>query len=176
LDFKNFDWRILKKYLDPKVSQDLNHFLESMPKNTGNTILIVAAVIWCTAGALGLYTTLQSRQLAELRTEFEEMAAAKPSVPLIKNVAESPQKVQEFAEQAKMFYPDLDLRASGSSVTISAKDTGHFGQFREAIGHVQNGGQGWRVNVENMCVGRDCDRFPLAITLKVNKVSIETQG
>ena len=61
----------------------------------------------------------------------------------------------------------------GSAVSITSKATAGYAEFREAVGHVQNGGQGWRVNVDKLCVGRECKSFPLAALLKINKVSVE---
>ncbi|MCB9964103.1 MAG: hypothetical protein H6855_03005 [Rhodospirillales bacterium] len=144
-----------------------------MPQNAGNTILVVAAVIWSVAGGLGLYTVIQSRSLAELRGQLFEMEAVKPTVPKVTNVAEDAKQVDAFTELAAKSYPDLDMNANGSSVTITANDTRFFPEFREAIGHVQNGGRGWRVNIEELCVGRECPQKPLSIKLKVNRVSIE---
>lgn len=172
----NFDWRILKRYLGPEAAQDLNAFLEGLPHQVGHSLLIVAGVVWGSAGALGLYTAVQTQQLIELRAELEEMQTVKPNVPEVRNVAERSSKVKEFVQSAKKAYPDVNMRVSGSTVYLTAKDTRFYPQFREAIGHIQNGGQGWRVDVEDMCVGRDCSKNPLAIQLKVNKVSIETRG
>ena len=172
----NFDWRSLKRYTSPQATHDLNRFLENLPQHTGNSVLIAAAVIWAAAGGLGLYTFVQSRALAELRTEFSEMEAVQPNVPTVTNVAETPQKVSDFVDMAEIAYPNLEMRANGSSIYIGASDTRYFPQFREAIGHVQNGGPGWRVNIDELCVGRQCTSKPLAIQLKVNRVSIDTTG
>jgi hypothetical protein len=39
---------------------------------------------------------------------------------------------------------------------------------------MQNGGSGWRVSLDKMCVGRECgDKDKLGVSLKVNKVSVE---
>ena len=173
MDFKSFDWRLLKRYVSPQATQDLNHFLENLPQHTGNSILVAAAVIWACAGGLGLYTFVQSRALAELRTELVNTESVVPKVPKVTNVAESPSQVKDFVESIKGFYKDLEIKANGSSVMISGNDTRFFPEFREAIGHVQNGGPAWRINIETICVGRECKGKPLAIELKVNTVSIE---
>lgn len=169
-----FNWGSIKRLASPQATQDLNRFLENLPQHTGNSVLIAAAVIWSVAGGLGLYTFVQSRALAEFRAELIESEAVKPNVPSIINISESANNVQEFVEKAKEAYTNLEMRAEGSSIRITAEDTRFFPQFREAVGHVQNGGRGWRVNIEQICVGRECARKPLEILLKVNKVSIET--
>ena len=176
MDFGNFNWRSLQRYVSPQATQDLNHFLENLPKNTNNSILVAAGVIWAVAGGLGLYTFVQSRALAEQRAQLLELEAVKPNVPRVTNVAEDATNVTEFVEKAKVSYPDLIMSANGSSIRIEADNTRFFPQFREAIGHVQNGGRGWRVNIDEVCMGRECSGKPLAITLKVNRVSIETNG
>ena len=170
----DFDWRSLKRYFSPHAADDFNSFLEKMPQNAGQTILIIAAAVWGVAGVLGLYTTVQIKSLTEMRAELQEGMATKPSVPTISEVPINANDVSKFVEQISSVYRGLDIKASGSSISITAKETSQFGQFREAIGHVQNGGSGWRVNVDKLCVGRECDRIPLAATLKINKVSVDS--
>ena len=68
------------------------------------------------------------------------------------------------------------MKANGSSIIITSTQTASFAKFREAIGHMQNGGSGWRVTLDKMCVGRECgDKDKLGVSLKVNKVSVENQ-
>ncbi len=169
---QNFDWRSLKKYTSPQASEDLNKFLEKMPVNAGKTMLIIAATAWGCAGMIGLYTTVQIQKLTELRAELEEAEALQPIVPTISDVAIDSTEVLKFVESVKDIYKGLEIRASGSSVSLTSTSTTGFGQWREAVGHVQNGGSGWRVNIENLCVGRECQREPLAAVLKINKVSV----
>lgn len=170
---KSFDWRTLKKFASPQASEDLNKFLEKMPTNVGQTMLIIAASAWGVAGAAGLYATVQIQQLTELRAELEEAEALQPIVPRISDIPIPSNEVTAFVEKVKGIYRGIDIRASGSSVVLTAKSTADFGQWREAIGHVQNGGSGWRVNVDKLCVGRECGgSMPLAAALKINKVSV----
>jgi hypothetical protein len=170
---KSFDWRSLKKYASPQAADDLNIFLEKLPQHSGNTLLIIAGITWAAAGGIGLYTTVQIQKLTELRIELDEAQALSPIVPVVTNVAVSKEEVTAFVDKTKDVYSDLSIKDNGSSIVITADSTGLFGQFREAIGHVQNGGSGWRVNVENLCVGRECDRNPLSAELKINKVSVD---
>jgi hypothetical protein len=173
---KTFDWRSLKKYADPKASEDLNVFLEKLPQNTGQTMLIIAAIVWSVAGAVGLYTTVQLQQLTEIRTELQEAQALQPTVPKIQDIAVNANEVSSFINKIKETYKGLDIKASGTTVRINAKTTSAFGQFREAVGHIQNGGSGWRVNIEYLCVGRECDKYPLSADLRINKVSVSKPG
>ena len=174
MDFKNFDWRSLQKYMDPKSSGDLNAFLEKLPQNAGQTVLIAAGIAWAMAGALGLYASIQARQLTELRGELVKAEALTPIVPKISDVPIAPTEVEAFIKKVTKSYPGLALTVNGSTIVITSATTGNFAQFREAISHMQNGGSGWRVALEKMCVGRECgDKERLAVALKVNKVSVE---
>ena len=57
---------------------------------------------------------------------------------------------------------------------ITSTRTTNFGEFREAIGHVYNGGVGWRVGLDKLCVGRECDqKHKLAVALSLKQVSVE---
>jgi len=174
MDFKSFDFGKLKKYFGTHSSADLNHFLENLPQNAGKTVLIAAAIAWGTAAAAGLYATIQAQNLTQLRAELKETEALKPPIPKISNVAIPASEVKIFVDGAQKAYKDINLRANNSNIIISAPSTVFFTQFREAIGHIQNGGSGWRVTLEKLCVGRECDeRSKLMATLKVNKVSVE---
>ena len=173
MDFKSFDWRSLQKYLQPQAANDLNAFLERMPQHAGNQILIAAAIVWTAAAAVGLYTFVQTKQMIELRAKLKDTAALQPLVPKITDVAVKPDEVTKFAKELSEIYRGLSVKSQGSTIQISATDTARFAEFREAIGHVQNGGSGWRVSVERLCVGRECDREKLAALLKINKVSVD---
>ena len=179
MDFKaiqkklaSFDWRSLKKYTRPQAADDLNAFLEKLPQNTGQTMLIIAGIAWGAAGAVGLYTTVQLQKLTEIRAELQEAQALKPTVPKVKDVAVNAKEVEKFVKQMKGTYRGLEISASGPRIVMTATSTAAFGQFREAIGHVQNGGSGWRVNIDKFCVGRECQRYPLSASLRINKVSV----
>jgi hypothetical protein len=173
---KSFDWRSLKKYASPQVSEDLNAFLEKLPQHAGQSMLVIAGIAWAAAGAIGLYATVQMKSMTELRAKLQEAEALKPVVPVVKDVAVNAQDVTTFVDKIKTIYTGLSIKANGASILITADNTSSFGQFREAIGHVQNGGSGWRVSIDRLCVGRECEKFPLAAALKINKVSVDKPG
>lgn len=175
MNLKSFDFRSLQKYLNPQSSEDLNKFLEDLPQHVGQTVLIAAGIAWGIAAALGLYTMIQVQELIELREEFKAAEALKPVVPKIRDVPISPQEVKQFVGKTEKYYNGLKFKQNGSSIIITSNNTSYFGQFREAVGHVQNGGSGWRVSLSKLCVGRECDaQDKLAIALTVNKVSVES--
>jgi hypothetical protein len=174
MDFKSFDWSSLKKLADPKMAGDLNAFLETLPEKAGHSVLIAAAIVWAAAAGAGLFTTLQIQQLTELRGKVKDAQALVPIVPKINDTPIAAADVQKFVEEAAKAYPDLSIQASESTIIITSTTTSHYGQFREAVGHVQNGGSGWRVSLQKLCVGRECDKqFQLAASLAINKVSVE---
>lgn len=174
MNLNSFNFKSLQKYFSAQSTDDLNRFLEKIPQNVGQTVLIAAAIAWGVAAALGLYTAIQTQKLTELRAELKETEALKPSVPTIRNVAIPKAEVEAFVKQAQKNYRGIDLTVNGSTILITASSTANFAEFREAIGHVQNGGDGWRVSLDKLCVGRECDkRYKLAVSLKVNKVSVE---
>lgn len=170
---KSFDWRKLQRYLGPQATGELNAFIERLPQTAGQTILIAAGIAWASGAAVGLFATIKTQELVELRTKLSETKALQPAVPRIRDVPVAQAEVQDFAKVLASTYPGLTVKQQGPSIFITAPSTGSFGQFREAIGHVQNGGSGWRVNMEKLCVGRECAKDKLAALLKINKVSIE---
>lgn len=173
---KSFDWRSLKKYADPKVSEDLNAFLEKLPQHAGQSMLVIAGIAWASAGALGLYATIQMQKMTEFRAKLQEAEALKPIVPVIKDVPVKAEDIAVFVDKVKDIYTGLSIKSNGASILVTAENTSSFGQFREAIGHIQNGGSGWRVTIDRLCVGRECERVPLAAALKINKVSVDKPG
>lgn len=171
---KKIDWHSLQKLMDPKSAGDLNVFLEKLPQHAGQTVLIAAGIAWAMAGALGLYTSIQARQLTELRGELVKAEALTPIVPKISDVPISEKEIKEFVEKVSKNYQGLRIVSNKSVIIITAPTTRDFAKFREAIGHIQNGGSGWRVSLEKLCVGRECTaQDKLGVSLKVNKVSVE---
>ncbi len=170
---KTFDFRGLNKYLNPQASDDLNRFLEKLPQHAGNTVLIAAGIAWGAAAALGLFAMMQTKELTELRGKLEATEALKPIVPVVTMAAVSDAEIKPFIEGIKPIYSGIQLNNQANTVTIQSKDTAQFSQFREAIGHVANGGIGWKVRVEGFCVGRECKTNPLDAVLKVEKLNIE---
>lgn len=174
MDIKSFDINFFKKLTDPKMAGDLNTYLENLPEKAGHTILVAAGIAWAVAAAAGLFTTIKVQQLTEYRNTVKEAQALVPVVPKISDRPIEEADVKRFAEEASKAYKDLRITANGSNLLITSASTAHYAQFREAIGHVQNGGNGWRVSLQKFCVGRECDRqFMLAASLSINRVSVE---
>lgn len=170
---KKFDWRSLKKYSSPQAIDDFNRFLEKMPQNTNKSILVVAAVVWASAGAIGLYATVKMQEFAEISLERDNAQALVPNVPVISDRPVDEKTIASFVDEIQKIYKGLEIKGSSATITVRAKSTAQYGEFREAIGHIQNGGSGWRVNVERLCVGKECQQVPLAAALKINLISVD---
>ena len=174
MDFKSVNWNaVFKKLTSSQSSKDLNVFLERLPHTAGHTVLIAAGIAWAAAAAIGLFTTVQIQGMTQMRSDLKEAEALRPIVPTIRDVPVNQAEVKLFADELGKIYPDLIIKNSGASIQVSAKTTANFGQFREAVNHVQNGGSGWRVSVDRLCVGRECATDKLAVLLKINKVSVD---
>jgi hypothetical protein len=170
---QKFDWRSLNKFASSKAADDLNVFLEKLPHNSSKTMLIVAGVIWANAAAMGLFTTMKMQEFSEISAAKAEAGAVLPRVPTIKDTAVDAGEVKTFVDELQKTYKGLEIAGSSSNIMVRAKGTSQFGEFREAVGHIQNGGSGWRVNIDRLCVGKECQQFPLSASLKINKVSVE---
>mgnify|MGYP001335419824 CR=1 FL=1 len=170
---REYDWRRLQRLTHPKAADDLNAFLEKLPQNAGNTILIIAGVVWSAAAVLGLFTAVQLQKMETVKMELEEADALKPIVPVVKISSVSPNDVKKMSETLTEIYGGLRFEASGSTITITSDGLSGYGQFREALAYIQNGGKNWQVSIRKLCVGRECKTKALEAVLSVNKVSVQ---
>ncbi len=174
MDFKSLNMGMLKKLTSPQSSKDLNAFLEKLPQNAGNTVLVAAGIVWGISAALGLVTMVKAQELTELRAELKETQALSPSVPKITEGSIPQKDIEAFVEKMKKTYKGLDVKKSSAGIQITSTTTSNFGQFREAVAHVSNGGANWRINLDQLCVGRECNQNDkLAVSLSIKQVSVE---
>lgn len=154
----SFDYRKLQKYLNPQAAAELNTFLEEMPLRAGYALIAAASIAWLIAGCAIVFATVKAGELAEVRKEFQEAEALQPIVPIIREEPISAGDVANFVLKMndEDIYKNLKIEAKGSTITIMASDGVYFGAFREAIGHLFNGGRGWRLDIQNLCVGSEC--------------------
>ena len=173
MNLKNINWKSYKRYFTPAAADDLNRFLEQLPQNVNQTMLIAAGIAWGAAAGFGLFTTLQVKSLTAMRAELKESKALQPVVPKLNDVPISQADLKNFTDILVSNYPDLLIKQVGTSIDISAKSTAAFAEFRDALGHVQNGGSGWRVGIDKLCLGRECKQSELHALLKIAKVSVD---
>lgn len=169
----SFDWKSLQKYLNPQAADDFSRFIDTVPAAAGKGALIAAGIAWGFAAAFGLFTMMQAKDLTEIRAELQATESLKPVVPTISVVAVSKDDVKRVSDQFKQVYPTLAINGSSDKFSIQSKKTADFVQFREAVGHIVNGGQGWRVGVESFCIGRECKQNALNAVLKIQKLKID---
>ena len=169
----SFDFRSFQKYLNPQATDDLNRFLEKVPQHAGQGALIAAGISWAMVAALGLFTMMQMQQLTDLRKKLLESEAVKPLVPFIKEQPVPAKSLKAFADELKGVYPNLAINTNGGVLTVQSRQVQDYGNFREAVGHIVNGGSGWRVKVDSLCVGRECKQNALGAKLKVQTLMID---
>jgi hypothetical protein len=174
-DLKNLpkvDMKTINRYLSPRAMNDFNAFLEKLPQNAGQTILIAAGITWGFAAALGLFTTIKAQDLNNLRAQLQDAKALMPVVPQMVEMPVEASVLNNLAKRLSDVYRNLEIRAENGQVIIGGAATNLFSPFREAVLQVNNGGQDWKVTVESMCVGRECKQKQLSIILKVAKIQI----
>lgn len=173
VNLKSFDLKALGQYFSPRALDDLNSFIEKLPQNAGQTVLIAAGVAWVFVGALGLFTTMKAQDLTNLRAQLQDAKALKPVVPILSEVPVDQATIADFAKKLSQTYKILDARPNGNTITIMAQGTSAFNLFREAVLQVQNGGLGWKISLDKLCVGRECGQNHLSISMKINKITID---
>ena len=169
----SFDWKSLQKYLNPQAADDFSRFLDTVPGNAGKGALIAAGIAWGVAAAFGLFAMMQAKELTEIRAELQTTEALKPMVPVISVASVPKDEAKRMSDQFQQVYPNLKVNTNGDTFTIQSKKTSDFVEFREALGHVVNGGAGWRVSVNGFCVGRECKQNALDAVLKIQKLKID---
>ncbi len=171
--FPKLDFKTLSAYTSPQAFSDLNTFLEKLPQNAGKTVLIAAAIAWTLVAVLGLFTTIKAQDLNNLRAQLQDAKALMPIVPVMSEVPVDQGTVDDVVKRLGELYKGLEIRNVRSEVAINGAGTNLFSSFREAVLQLQNSGQGWKVGLAKMCVGRECPQKQLSITLKVARINID---
>lgn len=169
---QTFNIADLAKYLKPEASADLNRFMDSVPEHVGKFALIAGGIAWASAAGLGMYTMIQTQELAKLKTELNEKQASKIAVPTVIKGEVTKDSLEKFIKSIDTVYPDVTFRVNKNKVTVSAKELSAYGQFREAIGHLANADKRWVASVESLCVGRECKVDKLAAVITLNTIKI----
>ena len=170
---KSFDWKSLQKYLNPEAANDFSRFMDTVPVHAGKGVLIAAGIAWAAVAAIGFFAVLQTKEITELRATLSESEAVKPLVPVLTLEPVAGPELTKIVERFKAVYPTLNTTTNAGTLSIQSKQTADFAQFREAIGHVVNGGRGWKIDINSLCVGRECKDGGLNAVLKVQKLKID---
>lgn len=150
------DFEKLKRYASPNAYKDLDGFLEQMPKRAGQAVIIAGVAAWMMAAACVMYVSIQANHILSLRADILKAESLKPTVPVIAKVPVDGTEVEAFAKKLGELYPQINVIGSNNRIEIRGTSTDKYGAFREAVGHAFNGGPDWRLNVEELCVGREC--------------------
>lgn len=169
---KNVNWRKVAAMADPQSVKDLDAFLDKLPQRAGMTGIIAASIIWGVAGLAVLFAYTNSVDLQQLRREMTQAEAMRPTVPTISYAPVSAEQVKQQADKIKALYKNVIIDVQGDTVTISAPMTRDFPAWRAAIGDLGYGNSGWRVQVKEMCVGRDCMGGSLKAVLSIQQLNI----
>ncbi len=174
---KNFDFKTINakinKYLSPQGMNDMNKFIEQMPMRAGYGVLIAGGIAWFIGGLAVVYATTVAKDVAEIRAELIKSEALKPVVASLVQQPVPALEVADFVERTNPLYSDITITANGSKISLMSGSGRYFGAFREAINHAYNGGQRWRLSLESLCVGRECEGGFLTGTFNVNTLKVE---
>lgn len=171
------DQTAFKRYLSPHAYKDLDSFVEQMPMRAGKGILVAGVVAWVAAGLSIMYATMQANHIMTLRADILKAEALKPTVPVITKVPVGDDEVEAFTTKLGELYPQITVNGRGNSIEMRAGDTDKYGAFREAVGHAFNGGKGWRLDVDELCVGRECkNNLGLYGVFSVNRLRVDKPG
>jgi hypothetical protein len=171
-DLKKVNWRKVAAMANPESIKDLDTFLDKLPQRAGMNGIIAASIIWGIAGVAVLFAYTKSVNLQELRREMTQAEAMRPTVPTITYAAVSPEQIKNQIEKIKTLYKNITIEAQGDTVKITAVMTRDFPVWRAAIGDLGYGNSGWRVQVKEMCAGRDCEGGSLKAVLSVQQLNI----
>lgn len=168
-----FNIATLKRLINSRSIRDLDDFLDEIPLNVGYNALLFVGIMWAIAAGTLFFTINQADKAAALRAEIMGVKALKPPVPSLEYTAVDRKKIEEFAEFVRKTYQGINVvTRNGGQVILTAQDTDFFPQFISAIGYFQRGSRNWKVNVKEMCVGRDCKTTKLMAALVIESVKI----
>jgi hypothetical protein len=170
-DLNSFN-ALVNKYLSPQGMNDLNRFLEEFPARAGYGVLIAGGIVWLIAGLGIVYATTLAKNVSDIRTELIKTEALKPVVPTISTQAVSSDEIANFAARTNPLYKDINITSIRDTINVASSSGRYFGAFRESINHAYNGGTRWRLAIDYLCVGRECQNGFLQGSFKVNTLSI----
>lgn len=165
----------MQKYMNGESVKDLDRFLDNLPMAVGYPALAAAGVAWVLAGMSALFAAGEIEKATQLRAELMKVEALQPPVPRVVYSSVSKTQLEQVLKNVNGLYPGITVTASGEGqVTLSGGQVGYYPQFRAAISHIQSVERNWRVSIQDMCMGRECNGGGLSATLKVDLARIDT--
>ena len=173
MDFKKINLSTLKKYTSPQAIKEFDIFLDSLPANVGQNLLIMVGIVWIVALGAVFFTLEQTDNVNKMHTELMQVEALQPPIPVLKYIPVNQDRLRILGDKLTASYKGINILAgTGGEITVSSQDTDYFPQFISTIGYIQRGSKNWKVNVISLCVGRDCKSAKLMAKLKVETVRI----
>jgi len=164
----------IKRYTSPHAYRNLDAFVEQLPVRASYAAVAAGAASLVLACLAVTYVVIQANTIMTLRADILKAEALKPTVPVINKVAVDNAEVQNFVKKIKDFYPQLNFATSGGRIDVTSPAVDKYGAFREVVGHLFNGGKGWRVAVESMCVGRECkNNMPIQGSFSIHRLRVD---
>lgn len=169
----SFDWRQLQKFMNPQAIKDIDKFLDRLPITVGYNAIIAAALVWLFAGVAFMFASGETEKATELRAELLAVEALKPPIPEVAYTLVSKAALEEMVDRvSEIGYPELTLKAEGDGTLKVTGPTTALAQFVNALGHIAFGDRGWRVELQSLCVGDECDSSGATANLKVSAARI----
>lgn len=159
-----------KKYTSPQAVKDFDAFLDAMPLNVGYNALIAAGLAWMLAGTAVWFASMETEKVSKLHTDLMEVEALRPPVPILIYSPVSTEVLLPLTKKIMDTYKGINIAVTGGDVNITATDTDYFPQFLAAISYLQRGGKNWKVRINTLCAGRECQGNRLQASLKVEMV------
>lgn len=170
---KKFDIVAIQRYLSSQAVKDFDSFLDSLPEKAGKISLICAAIVWICAAAAILFVSTQTSALNKMKLEQISVEALVPKVPQVVKRPVDREDLDEFLESIKGEYSKVSAKANRSGqVTVSSPTTSGYFEFRRLLDHLQYGGNNWRIDIETMCIGRECKGAQINANLLISQVRV----
>jgi hypothetical protein len=171
-----FDLNSMKRLFSTRAMKDAEELVMEMPERAGQSILIAGGIAWLIAAAGFVYVTMDAQKLAELRSEVFKTESLRPVVPTIVRQPVDKAQIDGFLAQNNDRYNNVLMEYKNNRLAVRTSSSSAFWAWREAIGHVFNGGEGWRINVHSLCVGRECKGDFLNGQFEVNTLTVQANN
>lgn len=168
-----FNIASLKRYISPQAYKDMDIFVREMPERAGQTVLIAGGIAWMLAATGIVFATVKTKETADIRANLFKQEAITPAVPNIVDSPVSNDALDSFAKKATDQYQNVQISAANSKLQVTSSDTRYYWAWREAVGHIYNGGNGWRLKIDELCVGRECKAAKLDAKFSVNTLQVQ---
>jgi hypothetical protein len=161
---------VIKKATSPQGVKDFDAFLDDLPVNVGYNALIAAGITCLMAAAAVWFTAGETEKVSKLHSDLMNVQALQPPVPVLKYMPVPRDVLKAQTDKIVSNFKGITVNISDGSIVLNAQDTDYFPQFLAAISYLQRGGKDWKVKINTLCVGRDCQGSKVSANLKIEMV------